>query len=137
AEPRALLRGHAVRLSAPLLLDAAHRLAQALPLFLRAGADRFEILGDRLGAGGRRFRAQAGDVARAFARAFERLVEHAGKAREPLFQIAGLAVERGGELVERSAALGDRALGALIAGVNEPHRLRPPAHFLLELTPHP
>src|SRR6516164_2186787 len=127
------LREHGMRFFARLLVDAAHRLAQPLTLFLGAGADRFEVLRDRLGAGGRRFRAQAGDVARPFARAFERLVEHAGKAREPLFQIAGLAVERGGELVERSAALGDRALGALIAGVDERDRFRERARMRVEL----
>ena len=88
------LREHAMRLFARLLVDAAHRLAQARTLFLGAAADRFEILGDRLGARGRGFRGHAGDVARALARGFERLVEHAGKAREPLFQIAGLVRAR-------------------------------------------
>src|SRR6516165_2017218 len=67
------LREHRVRLLARLLVDAVHRLAQARPLLLGAAADRFEILGDRLGARARRFRGQAGDVARAFARGFERL----------------------------------------------------------------
>src|SRR6266404_3204731 len=127
------LREHAMRLFARLLVDAAHRLAQACTLFLGAAADRFEILDDRLGARGRGFRGHAGDVARALARGFERLVEHAGKAREPLFQIAGLAVERGGELFQRGAALGQRAVGALIAGVDQGDRFRERARMRVEL----
>src|SRR5215467_14991822 len=122
-----------MRLLARLLVDAVHRLAQARSLLLGAAADRFEILGDRSGARARRFRGQAGDVARAFARGFERLVEHAGKAREPLFQIAGLAVERGGELLQRGAALGKRARGPLVAGIDERDRFRERAGMGVEL----
>ena len=37
----------------------------------------------------------AGDVARPFRRAFERLVEHVGEAGQPLVELDALAVERG------------------------------------------
>ena len=49
-----------------------------------------EILGDRLHAAGGGVGGEAGDVARPFRRAFERLVEHVGKAGQPLVQLVPL-----------------------------------------------
>src|SRR5258708_9570309 len=100
-----------MRLLARLLVDAVHGLAQSRPLLLGAAADRLEILPDRFGAAGCRFRGEASDSARPFARAFERLIEHGGKAGEPLFEIGGFAVEGGPQLLQRAAALGGRPLG--------------------------
>ena len=117
------LRQHDVRLLARLLVDAVHGLAQARPLLLGAAADCLEILPDRFDAAGRRVRSQPRDFARPFARAFERLIEHTGKAGKPLFEISGFAVEGGHQLLQRGAALGERALGLPVAAIDQRHRI--------------
>ena len=64
-------------------------------------------------------RDHAGDVAGAAGGGFQRLVEQAGEALEPLIEILGADVERGDQRVERDAALVDGVLGALVAVVDQ------------------
>src|SRR5258708_38296495 len=110
-----------MRLLARLLVDAVHGLAQSRPLLLGAAADRLEILPDRFGAAGCRFRGEASDSARPFARAFERLIEHGGKAGEPLFEIGGFALEGGHQSAQRRPALRERTLRLPAAAVDPTH----------------
>ena len=82
---------------------------------------------------GARFRHDAGDVAGAGGGRFQRLVEQAGEALEPLIEILGADIERGDQRVELHAALVDRVLGALIAVVDQVGRLGEIAAVTVEL----
>ena len=102
-----------------LLVDRAHRFGGAAALLLGEFARALVLLADRAAAFGARFRHHAGDFARAGGGGFQRLVEQAGEALEPLVEILGADVERGHQRIELHAALVDRGAGALVAGVDQ------------------
>ena len=94
----------AVRVAGGLLVDgrASPRWCACAPPRHWCASPR--TLGDRARAGGGRLGDQAGDLARPLGGAFQRLVEQAGEAREPLLEIVALAVERGHQRLELECA---------------------------------
>ena len=116
------LREHLVGFAAVLGVDAVQQLAGAPALLL-----------ERAGAFGARLGDDAGDLAGAAGGAFERLVEQAREALEPLLDVVGAGVERGDQRLDRGAALGEVVVGAAVALVDQRDRFDERAAVRLEL----
>jgi hypothetical protein len=67
---------------------------------LGVAADRLEALGNGPSPACRRIGGQAGDLACAISCSFQRFVEHAGEAREPLLKIIALLLQRRDQLLQ-------------------------------------
>ena len=127
------LRKHGMHLLGRFVIHALHGLDRTLALFFGPVADGFEGLLDRPGAAGRQFCGQAGDLAGPLRRTFERLIEHAVEAREPILEIAALAIERGNQLFDRCPAFGQAQLASPIADIDQRDRFRERAAVSVEL----